>query len=79
MSFSFEFHAATAEDATKIVADEHAPQCIKDFINVALTAFSGKPVYVKAFGHLYNNDYKYSTSEIKVNEIVFRAPKVPTV
>ena len=75
MSFSFEFIAATAEDAEKILAEENAPECVKTFINVALSAFPGKAVHVKANGHLYAKDYTTSTANISVGEAVIRKPK----
>jgi hypothetical protein len=75
MSFNFSFTAETAEDAQKIIGEEHMPECVKTFITVALSAFPGKPVYVKAIGHLYSNDYTTSTADIAVGEAVIRKPK----
>ena len=80
MSFNFEFVAATAEDAQKVVDQENAPACVKDFIRQALPAFPGKKVSVKAFGHLFNGDYQngdyqISSVDVVVKEVIFRVSK----
>ena len=67
MSFNFEFTAASSELAEKILTEEHAPDCVKAFIAQAVKAV--KPpdmVYVKAVGHLFNDDYQTSTYNITV-------------
>ena len=75
MSFNFEFTAATGEEAQKIVAQENAPECVKQFLTMALSAFPSKMCYVKANGHLFNNDYQTSTATLVVQEVVTRKPK----
>ncbi len=75
MSFNVEFVAASADDASKIVVQEHLPENVRSFILHGLTAFPTGLVRVKAVGHLYNNDYKYSTAVVEVNEVLLRAPK----
>jgi hypothetical protein len=75
MSFSFEF-TAKQEDAQKIIDQEYAPSQVKSFIHQSLDAFQPEAlVYVKAYGHLYNNDHDMSSAEIKVYELRLRTPK----
>lgn len=70
MSFSFEFYAKTAADAHKILDTHYAPESVKDFVHAAIHATEG-PVFVKAFGHLYQNDYTVSNATIEVRPVVY--------
>lgn len=77
MSFSFEF-VATQTDALKIVEQEHAPDCVKEFLCGGLAAFGPDAlVSVKAFGHLYNKNYDRSSATLGVQELCMRLPKGP--
>ena len=76
MSFSVEFNANSVEDAREIVAQEYLPDSVRTFIIQALSAFSNTAVYVKAYGHLCNNDFQNSGADIKVQPITFKYPKV---
>ncbi len=75
MSFSFEFYAANAEDAAKILAREIAPETVKQFLLEGVKAATG-PVYVKAMGHLYQADYQISTAQLEVRPFSYRTPKL---
>lgn len=75
MSFSFDF-IATRDHADAIVEQEHAPEVVKEFLRRGLAAF--KPdslVRVRAYGHLYSNDYQRSTGDLLVEQVTLRAPK----
>lgn len=75
MSFSMEFTAVQA-DAVRIVAQHYAPECVKEFIRKGLVAFAPDAlVYVKAHGHLYNNDYQRSNADIVVQQVLLTQPK----
>lgn len=77
MSFSFEF-TANREDARQIIGEERAPDCVKQFLLQALTAWTPDAmVAVKANGHLYGNDYETSTCNITVSKVMARRPKPP--
>lgn len=67
MSFSFEGNFVNPEVAKLWLEQQHAPDCVKDFIRRALTGLVGA-VYVKANGHLFNNDYRESNCSILVRE-----------
>lgn len=74
MSFSIEFYAQTADHAQKTLDQEsNLPQSVRDFLSLGLKATQG-PVYVKAYGHLYHNDYTTSSAALEVRPIYF----VPT-
>lgn len=77
MSFNVEFTAASATSAAQIVAEEHLPDSVRTFLAQAISGCAGSPVYVKAVGHLYKNDYQVSTVQIVVSRVDFRAPKQP--
>jgi len=75
MTFSVEFYAASAESAEKaLAAESNLPQCVRDFLAQSLKAVTG-PVYVKAFGHLYNGDYTTSSAQIEVRPFIFHEVK----
>jgi Protein of unknown function (DUF1353) len=74
MSFSFEFYAASADDAAKIMAEETVPESVRQFVLAGVKAAKG-PVFVKAMGHLYNGDYQVSTAQLEVRPFTVRAPK----
>lgn len=77
MSFNFDF-IAEREDASQIIGEEHAPTLVKDFLRAGLSAFKpGSLVRVKAVGHLFNNDYQTSNSDLLVTEVTLRKPKPP--
>lgn len=78
MSFSFEF-TATQGDAHKIVDQEHAPSQVKSFLHQSLDAFKeDQLVYVKAYGHLWNNDHNISSAQITVTPLTLRKPREVT-
>jgi hypothetical protein len=75
MSFSFEF-IATRQDAHAILVEEHMPESVREFLFHGLLACKSEDlVHVKAFGHLFNNDYPISTATLSVTPVSFRKPK----
>lgn len=81
MSFSFSFTASSIERAKALVADQHAPQMVKDFIATALDGLrtaqvsqNTSQVYsVLAEGHLCDDaskSYEVTTARIEVKRIV---------
>ena len=75
MSFSIEFYASSGSDATKLLsAESNLPQSVRDFVAAALKACTG-PTYVKAMGHLSNNDYPVSNAVLEIRPIMFSIPK----
>lgn len=77
MSFSIDFHAKK-EDILGILEKEHAPECVKSFIEAAAFGFSPEMVvHVKANGHLYDgHSYEVSTADIRVTPIRLKVPSV---
>jgi hypothetical protein len=74
MSFSFEFYATSAEDAARIIAQEIMPDSVRQFVLEGVKAATG-PLYVKAWGHLYQADYQISSAQIEVRPFTYRTPK----
>lgn len=69
MSFSFEF-TTKIEDAPGLVEKQYAPECVKDFVRVALTGLTGDFVYIKAYGHLYDgSSSNWSSADIQVRPV----------
>lgn len=78
MSFSFDF-VAKQQDIAEIIAKEHAPASVKEFIAKAITAFKPEAlVHVKGVGHLFHNDYPVSNATIMVDELRLRVPVQPS-
>ena len=78
MSFSFEFHAKKA-DAVALVAKEHMPDVVREFVTHALAAFKDDVlVFVKGFGHLHNGtDHSHSSATIVVQPVAVRTAPTP--
>lgn len=73
MSFHYEFMADKGEDAREFLKAQHdkgnLPTSVYLFVGNALEAYQGKPVYVKASGHLYTgseHSHPISSSVIDV-------------
>jgi hypothetical protein len=74
MSFNFDF-VATQKDAAAIVESEHAPECVKGFLQMGLLAFKPEDyVHVKAIGHLFDGpgSYDRSSADLCVERGMFR-------
>jgi hypothetical protein len=79
MSFSLNFAAASAERARELVSEAHLPDCVKEFILVAIegarfNARDSAVYFVKADGHLCDDGQSYavSTAHIDVHTIPLR-------
>jgi hypothetical protein len=80
MSYHVDFHAASVADALVIVRDPtrvSVPPVVRDHLVLALAALTeDTPVHVYATGHLCNNDYTTSMSELRVEPIRFTPASV---
>lgn len=75
MSFSLEFYAKDPTEAHTLIDQQYAPESVRDFLHCAVSGCpDGEPLYVKAFGHLYNGDYNVSSATIQVTPITFTKP-----
>lgn len=75
MSFSFSFVAATKAQARELLARQHAPANVKDFVRTAIDNLvdaderSPRVISVKANGHLCDSQGSYSTSTANVEVV----------
>ena len=73
MSFSLEFNARDRKTARSIVKSTPLPLPVQTFLLEGLRALDvDQGVYVKAQGHLYDDDYTRSSAEIIVQPIIWR-------
>lgn len=73
MSFSFEF-TAKINDVPALTDAQYAPDCVKEFIRLAVRDLPADLVYIKAYGHLYNKDYQTSTCTLEIRPFVISQP-----
>lgn len=80
MSFSFEFYAKPSDVSGLLNNDSSAkiaPECVKEFIQQAITNLPADLVHIKANGHLFKSDYQISNCNISVTPIMIKTAPVP--
>lgn len=77
MSFSIQFTARDRKTARALVKQGNLPPAVQTFLTEALHAVDvDQPVFVKAFGHLYEDgSLNVSTADIRVEPLVFQEPR----
>lgn len=68
MSFNLEFYSKI-EDVPTVMKRHVAPECVKEFIRLAVQDLPGEFVHVEAMGHLFSKDYNISNATIKITPI----------